>query len=182
MKADHRYVQEHHTERLLIRPLTEEDIPTWESYFEDPEYLQYIMLPPQPGLSNLQKAEFWIGKQFARYKENRFGLMALVEKSSGELVGQCGLLLQELEGEPVLEIGYHLFREQNGKGYATEAAQFFKKLAFENNYSNELVSIIDVGNQLSEKVAMRNGMSKWKTSVDYLNLKVNVFRIVKREN
>src|SRR5687767_1303061 len=160
------YLQNHHTERLLIRPLVKEDIVIWKTYFDDPEYLKYIILPVQEGLSNLEKTEFWFNKQFDRYKENRFGLMALIEKSSGELVGQCGLLLQELEGEPMLEIGYHLLKQYNGKGYATEAAQFFKKLAFDNNYSNAVVSMIDIGNHLSEKVAMRNGMTKWKTDVD----------------
>jgi [ribosomal protein S5]-alanine N-acetyltransferase len=182
MQADDRYLQKHFSERLSIRPLVKEDIGIWKTYFEDPEYLKYIILPVQEGLSSYEKAEFWFNKQFARYEENRFGLMALIEKDTNQFVGQCGLLKQELEGEPVLEIGYHLLQPYQGKGYATEAAQFFKKLGFDNCYSNELVSIIDIGNLPSEKVAVRNGMTKWKTTIDYFNLRVNVFRIVKPGN
>ncbi len=179
MQADYHYVQDHYTQILLIRPLAKEDIPIWKTYFDDPEYLKYIVLPVQEGLSNLEKTEFWFNKQFARYQENRFGLMALVEKETNELVGQCGLLSQELDGEPVLEIGYHLLSQHQGKGYATEAARFFKELAFIKEYSNQLVSIIDAGNIKSEKVAIRNGMTKWKTT-RYCDLSVNAYHVKKK--
>jgi len=173
------YVQEHHTNRLLIRPLTKEDISTWTYYFDNTEHLKYIVLPVQEGMTNQQKTEFWFDKQFARYHENRFGLMALIDKNTGAFVGQCGLLTQEIDGEQVLEIGYHLLLPHWGKGYATEAAQYFKNWAFENLEMTELVSIIDVGNEASEKVALRNGMTKWKSTLDYYNLQVNVFRVIK---
>jgi ribosomal-protein-alanine N-acetyltransferase len=172
------YAQNHSTERLLIRPLVKEDAIIWQQFFHHPECLQYIVLPPQPGLSNLQKTEFWIDKQLTRYKENRFGLMALINKNTNQFMGQCGLLSQGLDGEPVLEIGYHLLPQYWGNGYATEAAQFFKELAFKNEYSDQLVSIIDIGNQASEKVALRNGMEKWKTT-RFWDLHVNVYRIIK---
>lgn len=172
------YLQNHHTERLLIRPLKEEDKTIWESFFEPAEYLKYIVIQAHQNWSKTEKTEFWFNKQFARYKENRFGLMALTNKETNELVGQCGLLSQELDGEPVLEIGYHLLPQHQGKGYATEAAIFFKGLAFKNDYSNELVSIIDVGNFPSEKVAIRNGMTKWKTT-KYWDLTVNAYRVIR---
>jgi ribosomal-protein-alanine N-acetyltransferase len=157
------YHQNYETERLYIRLLEPADVKVWEKFFEFPECTRY--LPAQPDKTNYEKAEFWVDKQLTRYRENRFGLMALIEKTTGNFVGQCGLLTQELDGEPVVEIGYHLFPEFWGKGYATEAAVFFKNLAFKNNYAQELVSIIDVGNQASEKVAERNGMQKTKKTL-----------------
>lgn len=173
------YLQEHHTERLIIRPLTKADIPAWTYYFNNPEHLRYIVLPPQENMTSLEKTEFWFDKQFLRYKENRFGLMALIDKNTGEFIGQCGLLTQEVDGDSVLEIGYHLLLPHWGKGYATEAAMYFKNWAFANLDNTELVSIIDVGNAASEKVAMRNGMTKWKSTVDYFNLTVNVYRVIR---
>jgi RimJ/RimL family protein N-acetyltransferase len=168
------YHQNHQTERLLIRLLTAEDAIIWEKFFEYPECIQY--LPAQPDKTNFEKARFWMDKQLTRYKENRFGLMGLIEKTTGNFVGQCGLLTQELDGEPVLEIGYHLLPEYWGKGYATEAAVFFKTLAFKNNYARELVSIIDVGNQASQRVAARHGMKKTKNTL-FWGLEVEVFSI-----
>jgi len=129
-------------------------------------------------MSNLEKAEFWIEKQLSRYEENRFGLMALINKENGKFIGMCGLLSQELDGEPVVEIGYHLLNPYWGNGYATEAASYFKDLAFKNNYTSEIVSIIDEGNVPSENVAQRNGMKWWKAT-KYQDLNVNVYRILK---
>jgi ribosomal-protein-alanine N-acetyltransferase len=172
------YHQTYQTERLSIRLLTKEDITTWTKFFDDPIHLKHLPLPPQPGMSNYEKAEFWVEKQFARYKEDRFGLMALVNKETNEMIGMCGLLSQELDGEKVLEVGYHLLYPYWGKGYASEAAAFFKDLAFKNNYATELVSIIDEGNIPSENVAKRNGMKWWKATT-YQNLSVNIYRIIK---
>jgi ribosomal-protein-alanine N-acetyltransferase len=170
------YHQNYETERLSIRLLILADAAVWERFFEYPECTLY--LPQQVDKTNLEKAEFWIDKQLTRYRENRFGLMALIEKETGELVGQCGLLTQEVDGEPVLEIGYHLFPEHWGKGYATEAAVFFKGMAFKNNYAEELVSIIDIGNLASKKVATRNSMTLKKTTT-FWGLNVDVFSIGK---
>lgn len=170
------YYQNHQTERLNIRELTKEDIIIWTKFFDDPIHLQHLPLPPQPGMSNYQKAEFWIDKQLTRYKENRYGLMALTNKDTGEMMGMCGLLSQIVDEEPVLEIGYHLLNQYWGKGFATEAATYFKELAFKNNYATELVSVIDDGNIPSENVAKRNGMSWWKATT-YQELNVNIYRI-----
>ncbi len=168
------YLNTHITERLQIRPLTEKDTDVWEKFFHYPECIQY--LPLQKDKNPNEKAAFWIEKQLMRYKENRYGLMALVHRETNELIGQCGLLTQEVDHEPVLEIGYHLFPQHWKQGYATEAATFFKNLGFKNAYANELVSIIDVGNHASEKVATRNGMKKIKTT-KFWDLQVNVFSI-----
>lgn len=171
------YYRDHETQRLKIRLLTIEDAIIWTKFFDDPIHLKHLPLPPQPGMNNLQKAEFWIDKQLTRYVENRFGLMALVNKENNEFTGMCGMLTQELDGEKVFEIGYHLLNSYWGKGYATEAASYFRDLAFKNNYAGELVSIIDDGNIPSENVARRNGMTWWK-STTYQDLKVNIYRIV----
>ena len=168
------YLSNYETERLIIRPLTEEDTQPWLEFISDKECMTFLPSPAHMSLQ--QQTEYWMNRQFLRYKENRYGLMALVEKETGNLAGQCGLLLQEIEGEQVMEIGYHLLKKYWGKGYATEAASFFKELAFKNDYSKELVSIIDEGNTASEQVARRNGMT-WKKASTYTDLPVNVYSI-----
>ena len=50
-----------------------------------------------------------------------FGLWAVVLKQTGELVGQCGLTLQDWEGRTVPEVGYLFQKAHWHKGYATEA-------------------------------------------------------------
>ncbi len=168
------YAQIYHTERLILRPLTLEDIPAWEKFLAIPECVEY--LPKQPEMTPLQRSEFWMDRQLNRYKENRFGHLAITDKESGIFMGQAGLLSQEVDGESVLEIGYHLFPEYWGKGYATEAAGFLKNMAFKNEYATEVVSIIDQRNQPSQRVAIRNGMHN-KKATTYWGLDVFIYAI-----
>ena len=166
------------SERLITRKLTKEDVDIWTTFFEDKDCAHFF---PTMGLPNAKaRAEYWIEKQLLRYEENRFGLQALINKQSGEFVGQCGLLLQEVDNEPVLEIGYSLLKLHWHKGYATEAAKLFKDYAFETDFSNELVSIIDTKNISSQKVAAQNGMINLKQT-RFWDLDVFIFGISKTE-
>lgn len=146
--------------RLTTRYLNREDISVWAKFFECEECVQFF--PTFDLNTPEERATHWIEKQLGRYKENRFGLQALIHKETGEFIGQCGLLAQDIDGIIEIEIGYHIFRQHWGKGYATEAAKLFKQYAFDNNLCQSLVSIIHVDNVLSQKVAERNGMKRDK--------------------
>ena len=74
-----------------------------------------------------------------------------------------------------MEIGYSILPQYRNKGYASEVAQKCKNYAFENDWRDQLISIIHVDNIGSEKVAIRNGMSLEKKIDDYHGNSVNVF-------
>ncbi len=171
------YLKKRETERLIIRPLVEGDTEAWIPYIMDETATQYF--PIEWKLSP-EKSKEWIDFQLNRYKEGKYGLQALVEKESGQLIGQCGLLAQTVDGIDELEIGYHLLPEHWGKGYATEAAKMFKKLAFGNELTESIISIIDIENVPSQKVAERNGMTRGKRTT-YLDMDIYVYRIHKEE-
>ena len=126
----------------------------------------------------LERTDKWIKKALQRYAEGSFGLMALIERSSGNFVGQCGLLMQHIDGKDEIEIGYHLLPAFWGKGYATEAAQKFKQIAFTEYDFSQLISIIMIDNKPSQKVAERNGMSRYNKTV-YKGSEVYIYRITK---
>lgn len=166
------------SDRLITRKLTKDDVAIWTTFFEDQDCAHFF---PTMGLPDAKaRAEYWIEKQLTRYEENRFGLQALINKQSGEFVGQCGLLLQEVDDEPVLEIGYSLLKPHWHKGYATEAATLFKGYAFKTNFSSELVSIINTKNISSQKVAAQNGMTNLKET-RFWDTDVFIFGISKTE-
>lgn len=167
------YLDEKETSRLVIRPLVENDTHQWLTFIMDKNATKYF---PDEWRLKPEKSKEWIEFQLTRYKENRYGLQALIEKKSGRLVGQSGLLTQIVDGKDELEIGYHLIPEFWGKGYATEAANEFKKMCFENNLAESLISIIDIDNILSQKVAQRNGMAIDSQTV-FMGLNVSIFRI-----
>jgi RimJ/RimL family protein N-acetyltransferase len=171
------YLEERETKRLLIRPLVENDYHDWQEFIMDEIATKFF---PDDWKLRPEKSIEWIDFQLKRYKENRYGLHALIEKKSGRLIGQCGLLTQNVDGRNELEIGYHLIPRYWGNGYAIEAAREFSKMCFENNLAESIISIIDIDNILSQKVAQRNGMTI-ETQTVFMEMNVFIYRI-KRED
>lgn len=168
------YLTRHETERTILRPLETADIAALAPFFEDREALRFF--PPAGDLSPTQQAETWIDRQLTRYRENRYGLLAITDKTSGALLGMCGLLTQNVNGRQELEIGYHLLPIQRGKGLASEAAQYFKRFAFRHNLAPSVISIIHTENIASQRVAERNGMQR-TISADFHSIPVYIYRI-----
>jgi RimJ/RimL family protein N-acetyltransferase len=141
------------TERLILRRLRPDDVDAIFAVIGDPVAMQYY-----PRTFVRKDAEEWIERNLRRYAEHGHGLYAVVLKTSGEVIGDCGLVTQQIEGGPELEVGYHLRRDQWGHGYATEAAGACIKLAFRELAAEKVVSLIRPENLPSRRVGERNGM------------------------
>ncbi len=166
------------SERLITRKLIESDKTIWADFFSDPEAVEFI---PESGLtSDGDKAKHWIAKQINRYKENEFGLQVLIDKQTGSFIGQCGLLLQEVDGIKEIEVGYHMLKKYWGQGYAPEAARLFIGYAFENKLTDAVISIIDINNIKSQRVAEKNGLTREKQT-RWKGMDVYIYRL-NREN
>ncbi len=171
------YLEGAETKRLKIRALTKSDIDDWMRFFENNPNLKYLGLDNNP--DSKYQAEQWIQMQLSRYEENRYGHHALIDKHNGRFIGQCGLLSQEVEGKTEIEVGYHILPEFWGLGFATEASSKFIDYAFENKLSESIISIIDVRNKASQKVAVKNGMTMEK-QIEMYGLKVLIYRIINK--
>lgn len=163
------------TERLLFRAISTNDFDAWLVFHKDPNTSLYWKTEKDTPEEECSK---WYAKQQWRYDNDRGGMNALVEKSSGLLVGHCGLLIQEVDGRSEMEIAYSLLPAYWGRGYATEAAIKCKDTAFANDYSASLISIISIANIPSQKVALKTGMYKDVQTV-YNGNDVYIFRITK---
>ena len=141
------------TKRLLLREMGQPDYGALCKILQDEE----VMYAYEGGFSD-EETQNWLDKQLARYKEDGFGLYAVVLKETGEMIGQCGLTLQCWEDRRVLEVGYLFQKAYWHKGYATEAAAACKEYAFTKLNAKEVFSIIRDTNLASQKVAERNGM------------------------
>jgi ribosomal-protein-alanine N-acetyltransferase len=141
------------TERLLLRPLTPNDVDAIFAIIGDPITMQYY-----PRSFTREDAVEWIKRNLGRYANDEHGLLAVVLKSSGEVIGDCGLSWQLADDQPVLELGYHLQRDHWGHGYAAEAARAYMDHAFRELAVEKLVSLISAENRPSRRVAERNGM------------------------
>lgn len=162
--------------RLIYRDFSQDDFDLWLPFFQDENSLRFLFFDKD--LSPEQLCQNWINKLMGRYRDNTGGLNVLIEKETGDFVGQVGLLVQEVNGKKELEIGYHLLPEHRGKGYATEAAIKCKEFAFQNDLCESLISIVHVDNHASANVAQKNGM-RIDFSTIYKGIPVNIFRIKK---
>jgi len=170
-----KYLDNLHTARLFTRPLVYEDNVAWADFFANKEASKYLTTLGED--DHKRRSIAWINRQLNRYQDDQYGLQALVNKQTGEFIGQCGLLLQQLDGVTELEIGYHIFPKFWGLGFATEAAQAFKLYALQNRLGPSVISIIHQGNTTSKRVAEKNGMHREKAT-QFFGLDVFVYRLV----
>lgn len=167
------------TERLRFRKLSWDDFDAWQELFISDEVAIFLGLDPK--LSKKELTQMWFDKTFSRYENNSGSMNALIDKESNRLVGQSGLLVQTIEGERRLEVGYSILPEFWRKGYAYEAANACKNYAFENDLADNLISVIEPGNVGSEKVALKNGMTLEKRIEENNGAPFNVFSISKED-
>lgn len=142
------------TNRLALRRLEETDFDAWSAVLRDPQ----VMYAYEHGFSE-DEVHQWIDRQRERYAKYGFGLWAVMEKASGELIGDCGITMQDWNGREVPEIGYHLRRDKWHQGFAIEAAAACREYGFHTLNFPELFSIIRDNNIPSQHVALRNGMA-----------------------
>ena len=147
------------TERMILRQFVPGDADALSRVLSDPETMRHYPAP-------LDRAavEEWIRRNLRRYEANGHGLWAMDEKMTGEMIGDCGITLQEVDGTSLPEIGYHLRRDRWGQGFATEAAVACRDYGFNKKSVDFLISLIRPENVLSRRVAERNGMKVWKAT------------------
>jgi len=174
MLNEYYYHDQLESKRLRTRFITAEDVKPWIEFFNDPKAIELF---PDFGLNTIEeRVQHWIDRQLIRYQENRYGLQMLISKETGELIGQCGLLLQEVDGIKELEVGYHIISKYWGNGYAPEAARLFLDFAIEHDLADSVISIIDIRNSKSIRVAEKNGLQRDKQT-RWLDKDVFIYRI-----
>ena len=145
------------TERLKLREFTMDDVNDLAAIFADPITMQYY-----PSTKDKEETKKWIEKNIERYKKYGFGLWAVVRRDNDEFIGDCGITIQDIDGEEKPEIGYHISRDYWGQGYATEAALACKEYAFNVLGMEEIFSKIRSENVSSRRVAEKVGMTLQK--------------------
>ena len=141
------------TTRLRLRRFRPDDVDAIFAIIGDDVAMQYY-----PKTFNRRDAVQWVERNLRRYREHGYGLFAVTLKGSDDLIGDCGIVRQDIDGGPQLEVGYHLRRDHWGHGYATEAARACIGLAFRRFGAKKVISLIRPENVPSRRVAERNGM------------------------
>jgi len=144
------------TDRLTLREFIPEDALSMFELNNDALVVRYTGDKP---FSSIQEAEKFI-LHYSAYKETGFGRWAVVRNSDGRFLGWSGLKLNE---EGLNDIGFRIFRDCWGEGYATEAARASLNLGFEKYSLDEIIGRTARENLASIRVLEKIGMKKWKT-------------------
>jgi [ribosomal protein S5]-alanine N-acetyltransferase len=141
------------TERLELRAFEPADLHALHAVYGDPEVTRWM--PPYPTIEHTRRA---LEKHVAAGRTGGAALWAVVERSSGELIGDAGLAALNGVG-PEVELGYTLGRRWWGRGYATEAARACLAEAFGPLGLKRVVAVVRPENAASIHVLEKLGMT-----------------------
>jgi RimJ/RimL family protein N-acetyltransferase len=142
------------TPRLDLREMSLRDLDVVAALLADPLVMRHF---PRP--YTRAEAEAWIRRQQERYAEGGFGYRLAVDRATGAVVGQAGVLLVDVEGTEEAALGYIVERAWWRRGIATEAARACLDHAFHALGRARVVTLIRPRNVASQGVARKLGMA-----------------------
>lgn len=145
------------TQRLLLRPFEAADEETFVAFFTDTDFMQYS----RAGALDESSARVSFIQRLA-LSETPFTKLLIIEKSTHQAIGYCGVDQCELEAKQELELGYRLIASARGQGFATEAARavldYYQQQGIEN-----IIAFTAHGNTPSQAVLKKLGYKTVKT-------------------
>lgn len=134
------------TERLIIRPTSEEDAEFIFELLNTPKFIKYI------GDRNIHTVEiakdYILSKMQPQLRRLGYSNYTIIRKSDNEKIGTCGLF--DREGLDGIDIGFAFLPEYEKQGFAFEAADKIKNIAF-NEFGIKALSAITIKNNVSSQ-------------------------------
>ena len=167
------------TKRLILRPFKIEDADdmfnNWASNDNVTKYLTW------PTHTNIEITKFILSEWVKTYEDIKIYHWAIVLKQTNEVIGDCGLTMQNIHNVIKPEIGYHIRKDMQRKGYAKEAAIAVRDWTFTNTPFKQIYSYMKYTNDPSNKTAVSWGCHFQEEYNDEVNIKTKVYMITKEE-
>jgi [ribosomal protein S5]-alanine N-acetyltransferase len=142
------------TPRLILRPMRADDVDPLLALFGDPR----LMAAFDAAIFDRSRMEAWVRSNLEHQDRFGYGLFTIVERDSGDVIGDCGIEAMEIDGRAESELGYDLRRDNWGRGLAAEAATAVAAYAFAELGLARLISLVRENNRRSARVAEKIGM------------------------
>lgn len=149
------------TERLKIRQLIDSDADELFIVYGDAEAMVYV---DDGDPIKYEDCIRWIEVTRRNYAKYGYGMSAIELKSSGELIGFCGLV--HPNQQPEAEIKYALKRAYWGQGFATETVAGMLAYGAREFGIERVIATIDPRNDPSRRVLHKVGMTFVKVEPD----------------
>ncbi|CAL2090587.1 GNAT family N-acetyltransferase [Tenacibaculum sp. 190524A02b] len=146
--------KEFESERLLIRPTSEQDAELIYKLMNTPKFIKYV---GDRNLNSIEDAKKYItNKMLPQLNTHGYSNYSLITKSDGTKVGSCGLY--DRDGLDGIDIGFGLLPEYEGLGYAYEAASKLMNAAIEEFKIEEIQGITSKENIASQRLLEKLGL------------------------
>ena len=162
------------TERLYLREMTEGDFEALRRVLGDGDIMHHY-----PYIFDEERIRRWIARNMERYRIFGFGLWAVCRKDTAEVIGDCGLTMQVIDGQICPEIGYHIRADQQRQGFAAEAARAVRDWTFAHTPFRVIYSYMNADNRPSRRTAMSCGCKFEGEFVDKDGVRTAVYALAR---
>ena len=162
------------SERLYLREMTEGDFEALRRVLGDGNIMGHY-----PCTFDDERIRRWIARNVERYRIFGFGLWAVCRKDTAEVIGDCGLTMQVIDGQICPEIGYHIRADQQRQGFAAEAARAVRDWTFAHTPFRVIYSYMNADNLPSRRTAMSYGCKFEGEFVDEEGVRTAVFALAR---
>jgi len=164
------------TERLVVRPLSHQDLSVLTDILSDPDVMKYSVR----GVCDEDATRAFIDWCLECYTAHGMGPWALVEKRSGDLIGFCGVGPEQVEGVEEINLGYRLAQRFWNQGIASEAVEGVLQYAFDTKHCESVVVIIEPDHIASVRVTEKAGFGDYRVR-EFHGRPVRVYRMSRED-
>ncbi len=143
------------TDRLALRRVTDNDLDWLVALYADPDVTRYL-----GGVKDRRAVGDLMETRFIGYYDQHpgFGAWMTIERATGERVGVH--LLNNIQGETIIQVGFFLLKPAWGKGYGTEMALAVLRHGFVDLRLPYIAGMAELGNIASQRVLAKIGLER----------------------
>jgi RimJ/RimL family protein N-acetyltransferase len=149
------------TPRLILREFVPDDVKALAKILAKPEVMRFS----PTGTISIEQTAAKMASFIDSYIERGYGKWAVIERQTGQLIGYCGIAIEEIESKRENELGYRFDPNFWGQGLATEAATACLEYALNTLKLKYVLGIVEPENQASIRVLEKIGMEFVKESL-----------------
>jgi RimJ/RimL family protein N-acetyltransferase len=141
------------TARLRARRIEPADADAMHAVYGDADAMRWV---GDGSPLALERCRYWIEVTQRNYASRGYGMFAVEQKPSCDVIGFCGLV--HPGGQTEAEIKYAYRREAWGQGLATEAAAALLRYGFQAHGLRHVIATAAPDNVASHRVLLKAGM------------------------
>ena len=143
------------SERLQLRRFTLDDLPLLTALNADAQVMRHL-----GGVQSSEQTRSMLDTRILEYYRQNpgLGVWATLLRGSGECIGFH--LLNHIQGENLIQVGYRLFPRYWGRGYATEMSVALLRYGYTQLELPSIVAIADLDNLASQQVLLKAGLHR----------------------